>query len=297
MKQLIALTLFLSIAGCATNQTQVHQASQCDLLETVAGYRLSVTDLVSLKKKINQQYTYPDGSRPQQALNDGEICGLIKARTVKLFDSSEIKRKQADPEKDVVTEQLDNGLFYISIKRFVDNTAIELERILADQAFQYADGVVIDLRGNLGGTLYSVNKVAQLLGPTNRLIGETKGSMPGRYYTDKRASPIGLRKPMVVLVDDKTSSGAELLAAFIKNHHLGTVAGKKTAGAGVVRTVVRVNSATIMLVPVNYLFDSNGQAIEGHGVEPDITLSQDDCKEINRYGLCKATLENILSLR
>ncbi|WP_260295398.1 S41 family peptidase [Sedimenticola hydrogenitrophicus] len=232
-------------------------------------------------------------------MKDKEICALVKAGTIKIFDPANIKQKQPEPEpeKAILAEPLDDGLLYIGITRFVDDTVTELKGILRSEVFHSARGIVIDLRGNLGGTLYSVNKVAQLFGPGNLLIGETRGAMPGKYYTDKQATSAGSGKATVVVVDEKTSSGAELFAGFIKNHHLGTVVGKKTAGAGLVRTVARINKGAIMLIPVNYLFDSNGKAIEGNGIEPDIVLPQTGCTEHYPYGLCKAVLQQALTMQ
>ncbi len=296
MKGFIFFILFLLITGC--NQTRENHTPPCNLAAAVADYQLSDTDLIKLKDKVNQLYAYPDGTRPRQPLQEGEICHLIQSKIITLIDPAEIKNKSTEPEQDsVVAEPLDDVLYYIAINRFTGDTAIELKRFLSGNALQSAQGLVIDLRGNLGGTLYGVIKVAELLGQTNLIIGETKGTMAGSYYTDKQPSPLMLNKPMVVVVDDKTSSGAELLATFIQNHHLGTIIGEKTAGKGLVKTVARINQKTIMAVPVNYLFDSKGRAIEGNGIEPDIITSQTNCDDQYQFGLCKVVVQQALTMQ
>lgn len=291
MKGFFLSILFLIISGCTANQTRENQTSVCDLAEVVADYQLSTTDLVKLKHKVNEIYSYPDGSRPQQTLQDEEICRLVEAGTIKLIDPAEIKMQPTEAEPDIIAERLGDDLYYIAIKRLTDESALELNRILRSEEFRLSQGLVLDLRGNLGGTLYSVTKIAQLLGPANLVIGETKGTFSDTYYTEKPPVPVKINKPIVVVVDGKTSSGAELLAAFVQNHRLGTVIGEKTAAAGLVRTVARINQHTIMTVPVNYLFDSNGHAMEGKGVEPDIMTSQTNCTEDYQYGLCKSLVQ------
>lgn len=295
MKRRLFFTLFLLLTG--SNPTWANPIPPCDLAEAVAEYQLSVTDLTKLQSKVNQLYTYPDGTHPQQPLHDEEICQLIKADTIRLIDPAKIKNKPAEPKQDIIAKPIEGALYYIGIKRFTKDTADALKPFLTSQAFQSAQGIVIDLRGNPGGTLYGVIKVAKLLSPANLVMGQTKGTMTDTYVTDKTPSPFELNKPTVVVVDNKTASGAELFAAFIQNHHLATIVGEKTAGAGLVRTVVRINQTTIMTIPVSYLFDSDGKAIEGNGVEPDIMTSQTNCLESYQQGLCKAVIQQALTIQ
>lgn len=295
MKKPIIVSLLLFVTGCVSNAPLGSHPDRCELSKAMENHQLSASDLARMSREANRLYTYPDGTRPQQALSDEKICTLVTAGTIKIFDPANVETKQPEPHNNTLAEPLDSDLFYIRITRFVDDTVVELKEILRSRAFQSARGIVIDLRGNLGGSLYSVNKAAQLLGPGNVLIGETRGGMPDKYYTDKKDSLIGLDKPLAIVVNARTASGAELFAAFLKNHQHGTLIGETTAGVGLVRTVARINANAIMLIPVNYLFDSNGKPIEGNGVEPDIAMSESGCREFYGHNLCKAVVRQALA--
>ena len=96
------------------------------------------------------------------------------------------------------------------------------------------DAVLIDLRGNSGGSLYEANKLTGLFvssGATLQ-VKESNGSI--RPWGDARAKQIW-KKPMAVMVDRYSASASEIFAGAIQDYQRGIIIGQKTFGKGTVQ--------------------------------------------------------------
>ncbi|HJZ33452.1 MAG TPA: S41 family peptidase [Hyphomicrobiaceae bacterium] len=83
-------------------------------------------------------------------------------------------------------------------------------------------------------------------------------------------------KPLVVLINGGTASGAEIVAAALQHHKRATLVGTRSFGMGSVRTIVplRARSGALRLTTGRY-FTPAGRSFDGRGVVPDIEVLQD----------------------
>ncbi len=130
----------------------------------------------------------------------------------------------------------------------------------------HMDGLIIDVRRNRGGSIDS-----WLIEKLLRKAWSFWKPPIGKGYTNMQQT---FRGHLVVLTDEMTYSNGETFAAAVKALKLGTVIGKKTAGAGVWLTgrnrVVDNGLSRAAELPV---YDMSGEwMIEGRGVEPDIRV-------------------------
>ncbi len=177
----------------------------------------------------------------------------------------------------VTARVLSNGVIYVAVHAFQANTMVELDAALDRGIDLLADrggvrGVLLDLRDNGGGRLGAGVDVADAF-LSSGTITEVRGRGPA--YSDRaRAHRLGTRPdwPMVVLVNQRTASAAEIVAAALQDHERATVVGVRTFGkATVQRTFILESGAALKLTIARY-YTPNGRSIQASGIEPDIDV-------------------------
>jgi len=146
----------------------------------------------------------------------------------------------------------------------------DVEDILNKFNLANVDAVIVDLRGNSGGSLYEANKLTGLFvssGPTLQ-VKESNGDI--RPWGDARATQIW-KKPMAVMVDRYSASASEIFAGAIQDYQRGLIIGHKTFGKGTVQQLDDLTSGQLKLTESKF-YRVTGSGMQNRGVEPDITL-------------------------
>ena len=155
----------------------------------------------------------------------------------------------------------------------------DVETILRKFDDQRVDAVLIDLRGNSGGSLFEANKLTGLFvssGATLQ-VKESNGSI--RPWGDARAK-LMWKKPMAVMVDRYSASASEIFAGAIQDYQRGIVIGQKTFGKGTVQKLDDLSSGQIKITESKF-YRITGAGMQSKGIHPDITLpSAWDIEEI-----------------
>lgn len=181
------------------------------------------------------------------------------------------RRKVESPT--VEYEMLDNHMGYIQIVNFEDVTADQFADALATLRGSGMESLILDLRGNPGGSLTSVVDVANMLLPKGLIVyTEDKNGKRSEYSCDgKREIDI----PMVVLVDMNSASAAEILAGAIQDYGKGTLVGTTTFGKGIVQQVIPFKDDTAVKITISSYFTPLGRNIHEIGIEPDVLCEFD----------------------
>ena len=155
----------------------------------------------------------------------------------------------------------------------------DVENILKKFNDQSVDAVLIDLRGNSGGSLYEANKLTGLFissGATLQ-VKESNGSI--RPWGDARAKQIW-KKPMAVMVDRYSASASEIFAGAIQDYQRGIIIGQKTFGKGTVQKLDNLSTGQIKITESKF-YRITGAGMQNKGIHPDVTLpSTWDIEEI-----------------
>lgn len=172
-----------------------------------------------------------------------------------------------------VERELPDGFVYLRFDEFDVVDRRWLSRQL--RAHAQASGVVIDLRRNPGGQIFSLGIV---IGDFfNRAVDCGTFIDRDGARTVKKSWQIGsvhYAGKVVVLVDAATASASEIFAAVLKDHHRATIIGRKTAGAVLSSVFYRLpDEGELQLSREDYIAP-NGRRIEGNGVEPDIVVTR-----------------------
>ncbi len=173
------------------------------------------------------------------------------------------------------------------------DTRVLINELEADSV----DGIVIDLRGNGGGSLPEAVSLTGLFiksGPVVQIQGKS-GRAKLNEDTDDSIAYDG---PLVVLVDHSSASASEIFAGALQDYNRATIIGSPTYGKGTVQTVLNLNKYNPkpglklgqLKITMAQFFRINGDSTQHRGVVPDIlfpTVSGDD-----EYG--ESSLDNAL---
>jgi carboxyl-terminal processing protease len=153
-------------------------------------------------------------------------------------------------------------------------------------------GLILDLRNNPGGLLSAAVDVASFFIDEGVILyaqGPVYGYRP--YYSRGNAFP---NLPLVVLVNEGTASGAEIVAGAIKDHGAGVLVGRKTFGKGVIQQIVReFPDGSALKLTIGEYFTPDKHQVHEVGIEPDIYVGASEETEEDLD--IKAAIEWILS--
>ena len=152
----------------------------------------------------------------------------------------------------------------------------DVARLLAQFNEEGAEGMVLDLRGNGGGSLAEAVRLAGLFLRTGPIVLVREGRGRPMALPDNDPA-VAFRKPVVVLVDRLSASASEIVAAALQDYGRAVVAGDvRTHGKGTVQTVIALppgDGRLGSLKPTTALFYRvSGGSTQIRGVESDIRL-------------------------
>jgi carboxyl-terminal processing protease len=134
---------------------------------------------------------------------------------------------------------LGDGVGYIDLKAFSDSTAKEMSGAIAGLLAHGMKTLVLDLRTNPGGLLNQGVKVSDLFLNPGQKIVSMHGRLPeaNREFADtaKQRWP---NLPLIVLVDGRSASAAEIVAGALQDHDRALIVGTPTYGKGSAQSVV-----------------------------------------------------------
>jgi carboxyl-terminal processing protease len=155
----------------------------------------------------------------------------------------------------------------------------DVENILKKFSVQGVDAVLIDLRGNSGGSLFEANKLTGLFVSSGATLQVKDGNGSIKPWGDSRAKQIW-KKPMAVMVDRYSASASEIFAGAIQDYQRGLIIGQKTFGKGTVQKLDNLSSGQIKITESKF-YRVTGAGMQNKGIHPDITLpSTWDIEEI-----------------
>ncbi|MCJ7425737.1 MAG: S41 family peptidase [Dehalococcoidales bacterium] len=160
---------------------------------------------------------------------------------------------------------------YIVITNFSERTAEELLTVIETINQQGAEGIILDLRGNPGGLLETVVDVAGFF-LREGVVVDVVDSKGNHDVYSVRPGGITTDLPMVVLVDEYSASGSEVLAGALQDYGRAVIAGTTTFGKGSVDILRRLGDGSGLYITNARWLTPKGRLIEGEGIYPDYEL-------------------------
>jgi len=160
---------------------------------------------------------------------------------------------------------------YLRLTAFTPGAAAALRRSVASLVEDGARAVVLDLRGNPGGSLLEAVEAAAVFLGRGRVL-RTRGRLLGTdwgYDVPWWSRPVW-EGPLAVLVDGGTASAAEALAAALQAQERAVLVGRRTYGKGAAQITVDLAwTDCALVVTVARVYDPKGRCLEGTGLVPD----------------------------
>ena len=248
----------LRINGISTERMDLQDA--INVLRGPAGAKLTLTLLRPSTKEIKEY-----------ALQRAEI----KIQSVK--GASLLDPELTGPYK----------IGYIRLVQFNEPTADELAKALDELQKQGMQALVLDLRNNPGGLLNSaVDVCAQFLPPNTKVVS-TQGRVASQQhdYSTSGAKKERPSFPMVVLINEGSASGAEIVAGALKDLHRAVLVGETTFGKGSVQNVMQLPDGSAVRFTTAKYYTPSKQVIQGNGVTPNIRVAMTAEQERSLFAL------------
>jgi len=188
----------------------------------------------------------------------------------------EILRREIQLES-VSLEMLTDEIARIHITHFSQNTYEEFVDVLNEAYDSGAEGVVLDLRNNPGGYLHVVVDVAgEFLDGGMVLYQENADGTVEEFEASSGGLATDL--PVVVLVDEGSASGSEVLAGAFQDRGRAQLVGNVTYGKGSVNLMLELSDGSALLVATARWLTPDGHLIEGIGLTPDfeVEITEED---------------------
>ncbi len=173
----------------------------------------------------------------------------------------------------------EDGIGYVHITQFGDQTGDELENALQKLKAQGMRALIIDLRWNPGGLLDEAVNVCQKFLPRGQLIVSTEGrDMVEKYFARGEGDEFkGM--PIVVLVNLGSASASEIVTGCLQDLHRAVILGEKTFGKGSVQTIFPLDDGSALKLTVAKYYTPSHKVIHEHGITPDIIVPLTDAQE------------------
>ena len=163
------------------------------------------------------------------------------------------------------------GIGYIRMEGFQNNTAEELDEALRTLERKGMKALIWDLRGNPGGLLETAAAVIERFIDRGVLVS-TEGRAPEQSQVFKAHGNNVRHYPLTLLVDENSASASEIVAGAIKDHHRGTIVGRKTYGKWSVQSIIHLPGETgLKLTTAKFYSPAHGN-YAGKGLAPDVVV-------------------------
>ena len=235
----------------------------------VVGWRLD--DVVDLIKG-------PKGSKVRLQVQKGSASSGITIVEV-TRDKIKLEDRQAKAEVYTPTsgEYANKKLGVIEIPSFYHKLHLDVIKLIDDLKEDNVEGIIVDLRGNGGGSLPEAIALSGLFidkGPVVQIRYES-----GRIDVEKNSDGIvHYAGPLTVMVDRYSASASEIFAAAMQDFNRGIIIGEQTFGKGTVqqhRGLGRVydffeNPLGAVQFTTGKFYRINGGSTQHLGVKPDV---------------------------
>jgi carboxyl-terminal processing protease len=166
----------------------------------------------------------------------------------------------------VTIEERPDGPGYIRLSNLADPRVVEeVRRALSEMRAR--EGIVLDLRGNPGGSARAADAIGDLLVGPGKEAGVDlgpDGAQPQVTGGDGALTDA----PLTVLVDGQTGSAAERLARTLARSGRASLIGDTTRGKGLAQASRVLPGGMTVLVSVGEMLGPDGRPLQGRGLEP-----------------------------
>ena len=188
--------------------------------------------------------------------------------------------------RSVKHRMLDDDYGYVRITQFQEKTSRDLDTALKDlrknEKGKALKGLVVDLRNDPGGLLDQAVDVSDKFMSDGLItyIEGRKADQKMKFFAKKKDDDYA--GPLVVLVNEGSASGSEIVAGALQDSKRAIIVGTKTFGKGSVQTIIPLGDGSAVRLTTAKYFTPKGRSIQAEGIQPDIVVESEMAKKRER---------------
>lgn len=213
-----------------------------------------------------------------EAVNEGVIMAVANLQgpvgsqvTIKVKRGKQIRTVELIRQKinvPLVRSKLTGQYGYLSLSTFSNESVRLFQQELTKLQKSDINGLVLDLRNNLGGTLESALQFStSFIEKGTIVIVKDKNGNEKALQVENGSD---WKLPLVILVNENTASAAELTTAALRDNGKAKVIGELTYGKGTVQEAIPLEMGGVLKLTVEEYFSPNYTVIHNVGLYPDI---------------------------
>ncbi len=187
----------------------------------------------------------------------------------------EIRIVRDEIKVESVVLEMRGDIAYLRITQFLKSTGGDLDAVLKGAIKKGARGIVLDLRNNPGGLLNAAVDVASEFLAMG-LVAKVVDDEGRESQVPVKRGGIATNLPLIVLVNEGSASGSEIVAGALQDYGRAKLAGSKTFGKGSVQTVRELSDGSALHITTYRWLTPFGRPIDGVGLTPDFVLELKD---------------------
>ncbi|MCF6223499.1 MAG: S41 family peptidase [Flavobacteriaceae bacterium] len=237
------------------------------IVEVYEGYSADKTGI-----KVGDEITKIDDVLIEDFQNN-QVASLLKGsvnssvqltvkRQDKTFDVSVTREKitlNPVPHYQMITDEIG----YIAFNKFNSKASKSVKNAFVDLKSKGMNKLILDLRGNPGGLLNQAIRITNLFVPKNEVVVTTKAKIKkwSEVYKTKK-EPIDLEIPIVILINGKSASAAEIVAGSLQDLDRAVILGQRSFGKGLVQRYRNLTYGTKLKLTISKYYTPSGRNIQ-----------------------------------
>ena len=165
---------------------------------------------------------------------------------------------------------LESNIGLIKLQNFSRTASVDFAKALTNlknkskkSSGKELSGLIIDLRDNPGGLLSEAVNIASHFLPKNSLIVNTKGRKSVNDYSYiSRNSPDSENIPLCVLINERSASASEILAAAFQDYDRALILGRQSFGKGLVQSVLPLPFNSRIKITSSKYYTPSGRSLQ-----------------------------------
>jgi carboxyl-terminal processing protease len=193
-------------------------------------------------------------------------------------DEIEVRSVTTQPPGGVLRDAAGNEITdvgYIGIREFSQPTRQQFREAVDEVLAEGAKSLIIDVRNNPGGLLTTTVEIADEFLNDGIVLIERERDGNEQTFSARRGG-VATEFPIVILQNQFSASGAEVLAAALHDNGRATIVGETSFGKGTVNRSFDLDDSGQLYVSIAKWLTPDGVQIDGVGVRPDITVTLSD---------------------
>lgn len=213
-------------------------------IEGTPAYRMGIKagdQIIQIDDKPTEGMTTEEASKLMRGVRGTSVTLKIRREGVAELLEYTIERAIIELKNVPYYGVMDGGVGYVRLSKFSKDSGKDLRDAINELKSKNIKGLILDLRYNGGGLLDEAVETANLFLGERKLIVYTQGRSEEKREYYAQESPTYGEGPLVILVNEGTASGSEIVTGAVQDWDRGVIIGNTTFGKGLVQQVINRN--------------------------------------------------------